>query len=484
MSQLLFAPNRVIAFEVYSMNFRTRFLIRFGISALFSVVVLAAAMNRLPAQHAGKGQERLLYDEKAYKEKLGDIKSMLAGDSAADKKTLDLAAQYYAYRLTWTELQGKHKEMPRLDGEIKVELDNNRREDRKNSEAVKLFNQALLARLKEVLPNPRPIASVNAAMVLAYMAGQGQEEVTDALADALSDKDMNPATKLWAARGLHDFYMLAFAPEDEQKVRFANKEREARTIKALLTALDMKPPQNPPASAEDIEGIRYFRGKVIEALGRSRYPAVLDAAGAGQGKTALALARILRNDGYDPTPRLAEQVAAAIGLCLLKVSPDPGYKPSNEYQLDVAAHHLGTFLVELARRHQTHKGDEQRNPATKQPWKVIGARLGVALGSLGEQANLLRRNDPTKYKSAYEFANEVVRLGLPLVKGIEADNVAPADQLDKLLQGSQRESLPIYKGDPSSVVKPGASTLTAEPEKEKAPVDDKKKEKAPVDDKK
>jgi hypothetical protein len=466
------------------MMFRTRCLARFGITAVFAgALVVTAAMGPLPAQQAGKGQERLLFDEKAYKEKAQDIKSMLAGDGAADKKTLDLAAQFYAYRLTWTDLQGKQKEMPRLVGELKVELDNNRREDRKNSEAVKIFNQALLARLKEVLPNPRPIASVNAAMVLAYMAGQGQEEVTDALAEALSEKDMNGGTKFWAARGLHDFYMLAFAPEDEKKVRFANKEREARTIKALLTALDMKPPQNPPASADEIEGIRYLRRELLRALGRSRYPAVLDASGAAQSKTALALARVLRNDGYDPTPRLDEQVAAAVGSCQLKVSPESGYKPANEYQLDVAAHHIGTFLVELARRHQSHKSDEQANPATKQAWKTIGARLGVALGSLGEQANLLRRNDPKKFKDSYEFANEVVRLGLPVVKGIEADGTAQADQLDKLLQGSQRETQPIYKGDSSSVVKPGASTLTAEPDKGKAPAED-RKEKAVEKDKK
>jgi hypothetical protein len=428
----------------------------------------------VPAQQAGKGQERLLYDEKAYKSKLPDIKSMFQGDLPADKKTLDLAAQHYVYRLTWTELQSKQGEMPKLVKEITSELKTNRTGDRSANEAVQGFNAALVARLKEVLPNPRPIASYNAAQVLANMAAQGNEEAADALGEALADKDMNPATKYVAARGIHDFLMLAFAAEEEQKVRFKDKEREARVIKALLTALDVRPPENPPPSEEEITGVRALRREVIRALGASRYPAVTDANGVLQGKTAYALARVLRNDGFNPTPRLDEQVEAAIGLARLKVSPDPNYKSANEYQLDVAGHHIGQFLVDLATRHQNRKADEKQNPAGKQPWKTIGARLGVALGTLSAEANILRRNDPNKYKSSYEFVNELVKVGLPMLKGIEADATAPADQLGDVMAKSQREKEPIYKGDSTSVVKPGANALTTEPAKDKAPTEEKK----------
>jgi hypothetical protein len=461
-----------MAIEDFSMIFGTRLLSRLTVlAALVGTVLIPSVMNRVPAQQAGKGQERLLYEEKDYKAKLPDIKAMFQGDMPADKKTLDLAAQHFAYRLTWTDLQIKHGQMPLLVREAINEIKTTRSGDRSANE---LFNAALLARLKEVLPNPRPIASFNAAQVLAYMAGQGQEGATDALAEALSDKDMNPATKYCAARGIHDFLMLAFAAEEEQKVRFKDKEREARTIKALLAALDTRLPENPAPSEEEINGIRALRREVIRALGASRYPALTDANGALQGKTALALARVLRNDGFNPTPRLDEQVEAAIGLARLKVSPDPNYKSANEYQLDVAAHHLGRFLLDLSRRHQNHKNDEKDHPETKQPWKVIGARLGVALGSLSAEANLLRRNGSPKYKPSYEFVNELVKVASPVLKGIEADGTAPADQLGDVVEKSPREKEPIYKGDDSSVVKPGSNALTTEPAKDKLPAEEKK----------
>jgi len=293
------------------------------------------------------------------------------------------------------------------------------------------------------------------------------------LTEALNDKDMNGGTKFFAARGLRNFYLLALTPEDDQKVRFKDKERESRSIKALLAAMDMKPPQSPPANAEELEGILYLRREVVRALGASRYPALLGAAGASQSKTALVLARVLRNDGFDPAPRLDEQVEAAIGLARLNVSPDPNYKAANEYRLDVAASHIGRFLLDLARRHQSRKEDEKANPSTKQAWKTFGARLGVALGSLSAEANVLRRNDPVKNRSTVEFVNQIVKLSSPILKGIEADGTPAASDLGDFLEKTTLDKEPIYRGDPASIIKPGSTLTTGEP-KDKAPAEDKK----------
>src|SRR5262245_53999517 len=342
---------------------------------------------------------------------------MLLGDQPVDKNALDLAAQYYAYRLTWTELQGKIHGV--VQDAIK-ELDANRRDERKTNEAVQIFNSALLAHLKEVLPNPRYIASVNAAIILAHMAKLGQEEVCDALAEALNDKDMNGGTKLYAARGLYDFFMLAFPGPEQEAVYFKDKEREARCIKALLAALDMKLPQSPPPTAEAVEGLRYLRREVIRALGVSRHPAVLDAKGISQGNTALALIKVLRNDGLNPPPRLDEQVDAAVGLAMLKMMPNKDYKPANEYQLDVGAYHLGRFIVEFARRHQSRKEDTEKDKAHAQPWKTSGARLQLALEAINKEAAALNRNDPRKYKNTFEYVQSLVKLIQPVLKAIEA----------------------------------------------------------------
>jgi hypothetical protein len=462
-----------IVSEAYPMTLRNRFGARFlACCAFLGLVALTAGINRAAAQQAGKAQERLTYDEKAYKNKAKEIKDMLRGDQAADKQALDLAAQYYAYRLTLTELQIQKDKMHQLVREAVNELGDGSRDDRKSSEAMQLFSTALLARLKEVLPNPRPIASINATIILAHMAKIGQEEATDALADALNDKDMNGGTKVWAAQGLHDFFMLAMPSGDEQPVYFKDKEREARCIKALLGAFDVKMPQNPPPTPEEVDGLRLLRKDVIIALGASRYPAITDAKGASQGNTAVTLIRVLRNDNLNPSPRLDEQLEAAIGLAMLKVMPNKDYKPANEYQLDVGACHLGRFIVDLARQHQNRIA--QKDSPRRLAWKTSAARLSVALDSLRKEAAALNRNDPNKYKNVVAYVNEIVRLSLPILKGIEGDGTPAADQLATFLEKSPRDGEPVYKGDNSSVVKPGSAELSTEPAKEKEAADEKK----------
>ncbi|HMF13740.1 MAG TPA: hypothetical protein VKE94_15585 [Gemmataceae bacterium] len=433
--------------------------------AFLGVAWLAAELSHAPAQQAGKGQERLNYEEKAYLAKANDIKQMLAGSMPADKKVLDLAAQRYAYRLTLTELQNKKDEMHILVRDVVNELNSQRREDRQSNEAVQILNSALVTRLREVLPNPRPIASINAAIILAHMAKIGHEEATEALAEALADPDMNGGTKVWAAKGLHDFFMLAFPTGEEQPVYFKDKEREARCIKALLTAFDVKLPNNPPPTPEEIDGLRVLRREIISALGATRYPALIDAKGASQGNSALTLIRALRNDGLNPSPRLDEQVEAAIGLAMMKTIPNKDYKAASPYQVDVAAYHLGRFIVDFARRHQSRKEDE--NKAHAQPWKTSAAHLSIALAALAKDADAFNKNDPTKNGKMAQYVKGIVKDCLPILKAIEADGDPRPDQLSEFLEKSQRDDEPIYKGDQNSVVKPGAAALSTEPAKEK-----------------
>jgi hypothetical protein len=454
------------------MMLRNRFLLRFLAAFTVLALLLSAHLVRTAAQQAGKGQERLIYDEKTYKDKSKDIRGMLQGDMSADKKLLDLAAQHFAYRLTMTDLQNKKGMMPQLVKDAIGELDFNRKDDRKTNEALPIFNKAMVAHLKEVLPNPRPIASVNAAMVLAYMGKLGIEEAMDPLAEALSDPEMNGATKFWAAQGLHDFFQLAFPAGEEQPIVFKDKEREARCIMALLGALDIKLPQSPPPSAEEMEGLRYLRREIIRALGVSRYPAVLEGKGAIKGPTALALIRIIRNDSMNPTPRLDEQVEAAAGLAMLKMAPTKDYKPQNEYQLDVAAYHLGRFVVDLASAHQ-NKGTEKKT-AQDRPWKTFGAHLSVAMGAMKNEAAYLRKKvDPKKYGKVAEYVTQIVDLSAPILKGIENDGTALPDKLATVLEQTPRDADPIYKGDANAVIKPGAAAIVADPAKEKTGKEDK-----------
>jgi len=459
------------------MTIRNRLLSRTLASfAFLGALWVTAELSRVPAQQGGKGQERLNYDEKAYTARLQDIRAMFKGEAPADKNTMDLAAQHYAYRLTLTDLQNKKDKMPYLVREVISELDSNRRDDRRASDAARLFNEALVTRLKEVLPNPRPIASINAAIILDHMAKHGNEEAADALAGALADKDMNDGTKFWAARGLHDFFVLAFPAGEEQPITFKDKAREARCVSALLSTFDLKSPQNPPANSEEIEGLRRLRHEVIRALGVSRFPSVVDGKGVSQSKTALALCRVLRSDGLNPPPRLDEQIEAAIGIAMLKMAPSKEYKPANEYQPDVSACHLARFVVDYSRRHQNRKEDNKAQPSQAHPWKTSAARLEIALGALKNEVAAMNRNDPNKYKNAVAYINEVFRLTLPILKSIEADSSgAAAEPLADFLEKSPRDDQPVYKGDPNSVVKPGGAALATEPAKEKPATEEKKK---------
>jgi hypothetical protein len=465
---------RAAASEESSMTLRYRVLSRtLTCFAFFGIVLLAAELSRVPAQQAGKGQERLLADEKGYTAKARDIKDMFAGALPADKKVLDLAAQYYAYRLTLTEKQSKKDQMHLLVRDVCNEFDGNRKREDKANEAVQLFNTALVARLKEVLPNPRPIASINAAIVLAHMTQNGEEEATDPLAEALADTDMNGGTKVWAAKGLYDFFALALPTGEEQPVYFKDKEREARCIKALLSAFDVKLPNNPPPTAEEVDGLRVLRREIIKGLGATRYPALLDAKGASQGNTALTLIRVLRNSGLNPPPRLDEQVEAAIGLAMLKTIPNKNYKAANEYQADVAAYHLGRFIVDFARRHQNRK--EAEDKAHAHAWKTSAARLSIALAALNKDADALNKNDPTKNGKMAQYVKAIVKDSLPILKSIESEGGTLPEQLSEFLEKGQRDEEPIYKGDKSTVVKPGSAEVSTEPAKEKKSGTDEKK---------
>jgi hypothetical protein len=450
------------------MTLRNRILARsLVLSVAFGSVILGLQLSRTPAQQP-KGQERLsVENEREYKPLR--LRAMLQGSETVDKKFLELAAKVLAYRLTWSEIQSKKDGMKLLVREAVNELDANRAEDRTKNDALQYFDQQMIARLKEVLANPKPIASINAAMILTKMTSLGIEEATDPLIDALNDKDMNDGTKFCAAEGLKEFFHLGYPPPDGTPVVFKDKPREAKAVQALIALVDRKPPQNPPPTREELEGLQILRREAIRALALSRYPVILDAKGAPQGKTALTLLKVMRNDGLNPPPRLDEQVEAAIGIAMLKLHPHRDY--NSDYQMDVAACHLGRFLVDLARKNQDRNAE--RKTRTQHPWKTFGARLGVALTALKAEATAMRKNNPTRDGKTAEYVIKVVDSSLPFLQAIEREGDPNSNTLAEFLEQNKRDGEPVYKSDKESVIKPGSSELATEPPMEKP---DKKEE--------
>jgi hypothetical protein len=433
--------------------------------AWLAVLALAActlAPTRASAQV--KGEERLPYDEKAYKEKAKAINNLLSGenqvkyDPQQHDADLDLLAKHYAYRLTFLENQNKTTPsatpMSKLVEQARAELYPKKKED-VNQEAMRKFRELLLKRLREVLPNPKPIAAMNAARILTLMAEQGQEEVADAFVDVLKDPTKyDDATSFIAIQGLKAFFQLA--NRTENPFQFKDKQREVKAIKVLVGAVERKWPA--VTNAEEREGQRFWRREAIRALGLTRYPAVMDEKGAVVGKTALALLRVVRNDSLSPPPRYDEQFEAAVAVANLKAMPVKDYKLPTPYQPDVAAQHLGRFITATARHLRTPIGVD-----ASIPWKTMSARLADALATL--QADTTKNS-----KEAAATVTKIVTEGRKVLSALEEGAVPQPLQLSNALQAAKLDASPVYKGDKDSVVKPAVEKeAEAPPEKPAEP---------------
>jgi len=461
--------HRLKTVSLFAVVSEVFFMLRHRIVARSLVLTFGflAVVAAISAQQA-KGPERIPVDEKEVKFK--ELKAIYQGEAVTDKKLIDAAARYYAHRLTWVELQAKTGGMRLLVRDAVDELEANTRDDRKNTEAIQYFNQALIAHLKEVLPNPRFIASMNAARVLGRMAGMGMEEAAEALAEALKDPAMNEGTKYNAAEGIAEFFKLAFPAGDAQPITFKSRQRESLCITALLAQLDRKLPASPPPTQEEIEGQRMFRRRIIKSLAVSRVPAVADAGGAidPKGRTAQALVQVARNVRMNPALRLDEQLEAAIGIANLRTAPYKNYKVDHEYQIDVAAYHLGRFIVELARSVQNKGAGRQF------PFRVFAARLGVACEGLQADTAAYLRANPKTDKAKY--VTEMLKLTTPVLKAIASNADPRPDMLAQYLDTNPLDKQPLYKDDPTSVVDPAAAVeLKTELPKEKAKTTGEKK---------
>src|SRR5207302_1350086 len=103
------------------------------------------------------------------------------------------------------------------------------------------FGKRLTACLQEVVKNPKVIARLNAAVILARLAATGQENAVDVLVEILQEP--NPkyeAVKLYALRGLKEVFASGRGESP-----FADKERETRAITTLLEYIERKPALSP-----------------------------------------------------------------------------------------------------------------------------------------------------------------------------------------------------------------------------------------------
>jgi hypothetical protein len=398
-------------------------------------------------------------------------------DSKEDQAAVDWMAQYYTYRITWDGLTadpgGANKLMDEFNLQVNSATSAAMRQG--NPAFGEMYLKALALRARDVIQTRQQLAAVNGARMLARLTEAGSAEAGDACAEALEDAKgflepkARPGVQYYALQGLKNLLGLwAEAPTgaDAPPVPPGRKEREARYARALVEVIGRKPPDGAkPTTPDEVKGLQVFRREAVRALAQYRAPAVADDKGVIQepnGATALALLKVVNNDGLAPPARLDEQIEAGIGVARLRSKALASYQP------DYAAQQLGYLVVEMASR-------AQKNDKTKFPWKLYAARFSDALEALRADA----KGHPDK--AVFPYVSEVVSRSLRVVKDIELNESGNGGDLKLWLGNNPPPSKTLYKGVANSTVRP-LEKGEDEPAPEKPAGGDKKPdEKKPTD---
>jgi hypothetical protein len=368
----------------------------------------------------------------------------------AHKKLLDKAAQWFVYRLTFSEYQfksnpegGDPTTMRNLvDDVAKYIVVANPQKPMSDFQRnyMKAFAEALVVHIKKVLANPVPIARVNAAIILAHLGDTGLQELVDPLCDVVESKDYDDPVKLYGLVGLKNLLKAQAYPDDNDKTIMRYKrlkeETETRCIKVLLQFLARKPTYGPNASPEEVEAFRYIRREAISALGWIHVPAVMNGT-AVVAVPALELTRIVADPGsLTPRASLSEQLAAAVSLCKLqnRLAPE-----RSRYQQDYAAYHVAQLLVNFA----TQAEAERSNAGSVMDWKYAAYRLNEALIEI-------QRDSQGRSKYINDLVSRSNSILANIQKGERPEQLA---RLSDWLEQTKPPSMELFKGLPNTEVK-------------------------------
>jgi hypothetical protein len=463
------------------------------VSTGLALVLLAAAPARAQDQRkgilpGGEGQDKFLKQYKTASEVFKGINRPMEGekankDNADHKNAIDMAAQYYTYRLTWDDHNTDPGEADKLMSEFNTQvLSANSAEMRKGNPVFsELYLKALALRARDVVQTNQMIAAVNAARMLARLAETGTEEAGDACLDVVKneknfvDPVARPGAQYWALKGLGSLLARWADPPlgadgTPVPVPADRKDREAKYVEALVATIekfipaDGKAPAGvEPGSAEEL-GLQLFRREAVRALAQYRNPAVADEKGAIKVKSALTLLKVTNDDGLVPHARLDEQMEAAWGLARLHSKALASYQP------DYAAQQIGYVVVQMG-------VNAKKNDPAKLPWKVQAARVSDALEFMRDDAKGLAN------KAASAYVEKVVAQTTRVLKDIELRELSGAGGDLKLWLGTNpAPDQTLYKGVDDSTVRPLDRPDTPEappvkpekPGKPEKPKDDKK----------
>jgi hypothetical protein len=321
----------------------------------------------------------------------------------ADQPAIKAAAEWYVYRLRVPTWQAQPNKLyidvfKKFEGHQKVV-----RSYGKNNQAFQTrYNKELLVCLRDVLDKNTPEAQVvvNAAMMLPELAKGGREEVSDLLADLVRDPNRHDAIKLYALRGLGEYFAAnnfddANAPKVGPLADADRKQRDARRVQTVLDFLKRKPPLTPDMTPEQVEAVRYVRREAVRALIPLRVPALDVDAKKNKvlAPVAVALLGVLatKGEGTELPPSLGERVDAAVALCHMKGAR------IGEFDQRLAVAFVALALADFGTDYNLDFKNVALNPSERgtkpgalHPWLANTERLSAGLKELEKTT----QNDP------------------------------------------------------------------------------------------
>ncbi len=394
--------------------------------------------------------------------------NLLTGQDTADPantqhaQAIDAAARWATYRLTWG-LEKEPGEFSKVTHDLTDNLQLIRAGKDKTQKLSEMYSKALIVHAQEVLQTRKPIARINAAMLLARLAhrsadetmddvlhrlaGTNQADLADAFAATIKDPTQLDAARMWAFHGLQQLLALPQATPPALP-----RDKEEAALGEVLKFLQARnqPDLFPPGTPDDeIDGFRYVRREAIKAMAQCPFPTLSTLP--DKPHLAWVLLKIVARDGVAPEPRLDERVEAAIGVAHAQPDLDKDYQP------DYAAHQLGLLVVDFVRTYEEEKRTPDKPPT--QAWKVEASRLIEALELMKAQ---------TKNAHVAFVVDESLKLLTMIEKALPAPN---ATDLEQKLKGEAAPSKSLYQSIPGSTVtfggKPPAPPDKPEEKKDK-----------------
>lgn len=412
------------------------------------IVVLTASLPAHGQQLGAKSE----VEDAFQKVRLAFIRDYATGTFEPKKDVLDLAAQFYVYRITWPNATSDSATMATAVHEFRTQLVDqilHKEYVKRNQKFQEMFAPMLVNRFRELTAlefQANAKVLLNGAQMLQPLGRIKHDEVGKYLAELLDDPAKHDAIKLFAAKGLHENFPIHVLveedfPDDKLKKR---RDSEARRVEALERFILRPPPSD--ASQDELRAFVYIRREAIAAMAAAGAPAVsfIKREGEPKGVVVPVLLRVLlpalrpdqeapANDmRLKPLPSIAEKVEAAIGV----LHAIPEQKKIEGYQSQTAAYLFGRFVKEFGEAYNEdlpNLRQKDRKPPVI-PWKIAAKRLEQAWVEAGGASKSplppdfkrieLPVRDILKQMSDYGTINERLVELSPLLKAPEPKNRA------------------------------------------------------------